>query len=504
MRKFTLFFFSLILAALAQAQIIHVPADYPTIQLGIDAATSGDTVLVAEGTYFEQINFLGKKPLTVGSLFLSDGDTTHIGNTIIDGSQLTNMQSASMVYFVSGEDTTTILCGFTIRHGKGTLYETPSNTYRAGGGVYISSSGAKIIHNHITENSLNNTLYAVTEFADGAGIGCKWNIGNHWIVVSGNTIDHNSCRSNSVGATGAGISINYNSRIIGNTISDNTLYGTGTSYSYCAGFYCEPPVTSPFTVTAIVEYNTIKNNLSQAQINQAHTSGVGFASVRGIFSHNIVENNEVSTGTNSAGGAAVLFWIPGEGSVVRNNTFRGNISNDIGALSIEGPSPDPDQKMVLVENNTFIDNEAKRGGAIEISDVPVVLQNNVFSGNHASLHGGAVYGSVGAAGNTEHMITFINNSFSGNRADVHGGVLYIGFHPVKPLIINSILWGDTATYGSEIYIAVPNDTVEIANSNFDPALISGGHFRDGGGNINTDPMFTDPVLLTTDPSSPLH
>ncbi|MBK6966252.1 MAG: hypothetical protein IPH20_20595 [Bacteroidales bacterium] len=148
-------------------------------------------------------------------MFLTDGDTAHISNTIIDGSQLTNMQSASMVYFVSGEDTTTILCGFTIRHGKGTLYETPSNTYRAGGGVYISSSGAKIIHNHITENSLNNTLYAVTEFADGAGIGCKWNIGNHWIVVSGNTIDHNSCRSNSVGATGAGISINYNSRIMG-------------------------------------------------------------------------------------------------------------------------------------------------------------------------------------------------------------------------------------------------------------------------------------------------
>ena len=58
----------------------------------------------------------------VASEFLMDGDTNHIANTIIDGSQLTNLDSASVVYFVSGEDTTSILCGFTIQHGKGTYY----------------------------------------------------------------------------------------------------------------------------------------------------------------------------------------------------------------------------------------------------------------------------------------------------------------------------------------------------------------------------------------------
>jgi len=51
------------------ADTIHVPADYATIQGAIDAAVNGDIVLVAPGTYVENLDFLGKA-ITVQS---SDG-----------------------------------------------------------------------------------------------------------------------------------------------------------------------------------------------------------------------------------------------------------------------------------------------------------------------------------------------------------------------------------------------------------------------------------------------
>ena len=102
------------------ANIIHVTADAPTIQQGIDQAQKGDTVLVAEGHYYENIFFRGKE-ITVASEFIMDGDTSHISKTIIDGSQHVNPDSGTVVYFINGETIRSILYGLTITGGAGSI-----------------------------------------------------------------------------------------------------------------------------------------------------------------------------------------------------------------------------------------------------------------------------------------------------------------------------------------------------------------------------------------------
>src|ERR1700732_1774738 len=94
---------------------IHVPADQPTIQAGINAAINGDTVLVSPGTYFENINFNGKA-ITVKS---AGGPAV----SVIDGQQL-----GPVVEFATSETRNSVLRGFTLQNGHGHI-----NNSRGGG-----------------------------------------------------------------------------------------------------------------------------------------------------------------------------------------------------------------------------------------------------------------------------------------------------------------------------------------------------------------------------------
>ena len=84
------------------ATIIHVPADYPTIQAGINASVNGDTVLVAQGTYRENIDFIGR----IISLFSATGP----GNTII----INDIAGIAAIRFHNGESNLSTISGFTL------------------------------------------------------------------------------------------------------------------------------------------------------------------------------------------------------------------------------------------------------------------------------------------------------------------------------------------------------------------------------------------------------
>src|SRR5262245_5469159 len=179
----------------AEAGVLNVPQDYPTIQMAIDAAVNGDTVTVAPGTYAENINFHGKA-ITVAS---AQGPS----QTTIDGGALD-----SVATFTSGESSASVLNGFTLRNGRSDF-----NTvgFGDGGGIRVQNSSPTITGNVITANTACN------------GLGISVRFGSP--RIQDNTITGNVRQGCSGGTGGGGIQVvgAGAAKIIDNVISNNMM-----------------------------------------------------------------------------------------------------------------------------------------------------------------------------------------------------------------------------------------------------------------------------------------
>jgi parallel beta-helix repeat protein len=281
-----LFFMS---TAHATIWYVHPDSALNSIQAGIDSCSTGDSVLVGPGTYIENINFNGMA-ITVTSEYGPD-------TTIIDGGNPVNSDSASVVLFISGEDTSSVLDRFTLTNGSGT--QDPTFGF-CGGGIYCRyNSSPTIIGNTITGNS--------AEWA--GGIFCWVNSSPK---VTGNTITDNAVDSV---AGGIGCWENSSPIITGNTITGNTA-GKDAGGITCSMF------SSPTIIGNNITYNT--------------ASGGGGGIECWLQSDPTIINNTITDNTAGQGGGIICWFgcLPTiESCAISNNTGDGiyclNVGNPV-------------------------------------------------------------------------------------------------------------------------------------------------------------------------------
>jgi PKD repeat protein len=302
--------------------IINVPGDQPTIQAAIDASADTDTVLVAPGTYYENIGYHGKD-IVVSSHFLFDQDPKYILSTVINGSAPSHADTASCVRIVDGQGPSTVLQGFTLTEGTGTVWTDPQGhgVYREGGGVLTEGSTPIIQYNLI----IDNVAIDRTDLTSAGGGGIRSGAGQ--VSILNNVIMDNQ------GRYGGGIVLNYTPAIIrNNVIARNTGgedFGGAGIWKYGGA-------------SATVENNTIVGNISAS-----YGGGVYCGGSTIMARNNLIRSNAAPSGAQISGEVYATYC-----NVQSGWSGSGNIDGYVafcepfyfplaGSPGIDGGDPDP-------------------------------------------------------------------------------------------------------------------------------------------------------------------
>jgi hypothetical protein len=461
---------------------LKVPSAYSTIQAGLNAASSGDTVLVAAGTYTENIIW----PDVNGIKLISAGDSS---NTIIDGSG-----TSSVIYMNPSSatiDTTTLIQGFKITNGGGV-----SN----GGGMSIIGGSSPLLSNLRVSNNQ----------ADISG-------GGFYINASSPKIINTSFEENIGGVSGGAISFWNNSaaKLSGiQVVLNSAIYG--------GGFYLD---NSDPTISSI----TISNNSSQYDggglfittnssptvtdfIIRANTATAGKGGGIMIHSGNTtLESGQISN--NIASGSGGGLCSNGGGSSLTDITVSFNQGGSGGGVNILKGSPVLDD--VRIHNNA-----AGEGGGMMVGEVTIFdVTNVVIFNNSAKIQGGGL--SIFNSNFTINNLTIMNNTaeaggaisvfngyggrptfsrimISNNHTTGENGAIYIEMG--SPIIISSnIVNNGTAIFNKD------NSTLVDATNNFWGHTSGPYHVsqNSGGQGDSTNAFVTvDPWLTAPDTDAP--
>ena len=452
---------SLGLAMGAHAETLHVCTDgceFTSIQTAIDAASNGDEIVVAAGTWMEAIDLEGKA-------------TTLRGAPVPGGTTIeTPLDYGTVVRCSSGEGADTVLVDLTITGGSGE--SVGSWSIPVGGGMVCDQTSPTLINCRFVHNNAQSGGGVFVLEGSPTFSGCTFENNHAYDGFAGGLYNY-------LGVT----------NLVGCTFKGNTSGGGG-------GFFNYPEYDTTLSVKGChFEGNHALDNEGWF----GHAGGM--AHRRGLL---ILEDSTFVANTSTGGGGGLGDASSG-GLIIRNCSFIENHADGSGGgvdTSALGPSS--------VLRSTFASNTAELyGGGMMSACMEMDIANCRFLNNEASTWGGAILvlyagdftlvNSV-AAGNSDsgqgavsiHAAggAIINSAIVDNAT---GGVFLSTFDGESLAVDNTIVWGNdgdavTSKSGGELFVRASN--------------VEGGW--KGPGNIDLPPGITvDPDgTITMDGDSP--
>lgn len=408
-------------------QIINIPADYSTIQEGIDAAVDGDTVLVQPDSYYENLSIVAKN-ITLASLFLTTGDTSYIAATIIDGN------ASGRVIVMEDLTFDARLTGFTVQNGFDTLED--------GGGIYLNSA-SPVISDMIVSNNIARK---------GGGLNCM----NGTLQLSDVTFIQNQSI-----AEGGGIkAFKTNLFMNGCTFSGNTAALAGAMHYNINGMDGEVYVAN-------VSSCRIENNIATNQVSGFSFMKSGGDAMVGVMIKDcdFLNNTCVSNGALTIMGDSVSF-------LVQNCSFIGNTANNFTAAAAFVQGCTGEVVNCLIDSNigSTGGGNTNTGGFTLWGGVEMFLTNCTFVNNEAAYGAGITIGPESEAyfgncifwGNAFDHIALVDHDGSGGTAYIDYCDIQYGTDSIRVDPFSMLNWGDHNITSDPMFLGSGDDLFSLA------------------------------------------
>jgi parallel beta-helix repeat protein len=370
--------------------------DYTTIQAAVDAASYGDEIRIAAGTYtgasirpapdgyagpsmVSQLVYISKTVTLRGGYTTTNWTTPNpdANPTILDAQRL------GRVIYIAGNIAPTVE-GLHITGGDAAGLGGDPNAEDSGGGVYVISATAIISGNQVFDNTAGDT--------DSWGGGIL--LYKSAAILHGNTVF-----SNTASAGGGGIELDWSDATVrGNTVFSNTAGGGGGLYVWISD-------------NANLSENTAFANTA------VNGGGVLFDNSAATLDRNTVASNTADYG----GGGLILY---SSAAKLNENVIQNNAAAVLGGglyLLYESPA--------TLVNNVVIQNQANSmGSGLFIYDSsPYLLHNTIHSnsgGDGSGVHvdGGSSVTLI----NTVLVSQTVGIAVAGGSGATLDGVLWYG------------------------------------------------------------------------------